>query len=86
MRRRNSLAGLSFQQSRVPKGACYVQAGATENWMVLNPLFHTDYISKEGKIINFLKYYEVLDKIIEAKAKLIKKRNQTRSSKMMPVF
>lgn len=57
----------------MPEVACYIEVGATKNWMVLNKLFNIDYISQEGKIMDFLKYHEALDnKIIEAQAKVIK--------------
>lgn len=40
--------------------------------MVLNNLFHIDYMSQEGKILDFLKYHEDLDnKIMETQAKVI---------------
>lgn len=56
----------------MPKVACYIEVGATKNWMVLNKLFYIDYISQEGKIMDFLKYHEALDNKIKAQAKVIK--------------
>lgn len=47
--------------------------GAKKYWMVLNNLFHTDYISQEGKIMDFLKCHADLDnKVIEMPASHIK--------------